>query len=198
MTVDFSKFFRNAAFQKQQESLVNALEALRASVSTVFTVSANGLVPFPGNLPVGTPTRYLCEFPAQGFKNVETTEIVGSFSGAPYVIGYGGTVSLPVNVTAQIPAATDNLWLGRLGGSLAFYKRSHAETVTGDGVITDFQITHNLNTTDVIVQVWGVAALDRMADADYTVQCDSANALTVYFGVALGIGVQARIMIMAV
>lgn len=163
-----------AAFTNENWVKVDtALHALSLTVSAPFTADTDGLVPHPGANPGdGTPMRFLGEDGT--FRNVETDHLVGDFTG-PYVVGYAGTISLPVNVTGQIVAEEDNRWLGRQGGELAFYKRSHAETV-GDGAQTDFLIEHNLGTEDVIVQVRSEIA-DFTGKEYYTEQGPLADAL---------------------
>ena len=58
------------------------------------------------------------------------------------------------------------------------YTRKYAVILTGDGSASDFTVTHNLGTTDVLVHVYDVSE-SALVMTDVAV--DSANAVTVSF-----------------
>lgn len=68
-----------------------------------------------------------------------------------------------------------------------------AATITGNGSDTDFVITHNFNTRNLIVQSVQVAA--PYAQVVIPVEFTTVNTLTISFGVAPANGVQYVILI---
>ena len=82
-----------------------------------------------------------------------------------------------------------------LQSDLAALPTSYAETITGDSVETDFTITHNKGTRDLVVQIREVAS--PYAQVSETIEHTSTNAITVKFASAPGTGVEYRVMIIA-
>lgn len=70
----------------------------------------------------------------------------------------------------------------------------YAETI-GDGVTTNFEIMHNLNTQDVVVSVYESASPYSEISPEY-VQHSSVDAVSIIFSVAPSIG-QYRVCVLA-
>lgn len=65
-------------------------------------------------------------------------------------------------------------------------KIKHIETITGTGAAVNFDITHNLNTQDVILSIYRVSTLLEVA---VTVKHTDQNTVRVTFGAAPALGV---------
>ena len=79
---------------------------------------------------------------------------------------------------------------GATGTSVA---RTFSATITGNGAITSFIVTHNFGTRDVDVTVYLNSGLFQ--EVIPTKQHTSVNAVTIVFGVAPGAGVTHRVVV---
>lgn len=75
----------------------------------------------------------------------------------------------------------------------------YAESLTTDGMVADFTITHGLGTTDIVVQVWasdvGYASTTLV---DTEVDITDVNTIQLHFAEAPGSGQPYRVIVMAV
>ena len=85
--------------------------------------------------------------------------------------------------------------VGDLQTDVAALPTSFAADITGDSTTTDFVITHNAGTRDVLVQVRAIAS--PYAQVSETIEHTTTNSITVKFASAPGTGVQYRVMIIA-
>ena len=77
--------------------------------------------------------------------------------------------------------------------------RGHAETITGDGVETDFVITHDLSSRDLVVVVReNSGSYAQIEPADYNLEYTSLDTVTVKFAAALGSSVERRVIVRSV
>lgn len=95
-----------------------------------------------------------------------------------------GSIDLTAKVTGVLPLAnggTNANSAANAKGQLLFMTRFAAD-VTGDNSTTDFDVTHNFGTKDVLVQVYDPDASDATVYVD--VARATTNKVTVKFGVA--------------
>ena len=167
----------------------NIFEVQNSGSGSLLTVGYDGDVYISGDLIVDGDTLTV---------NTSVVTIEDNF----VVVNSGGLVrDAGIEVERGLDGSADNArltfsegpedWMVDDGSTVWTMGRKYAETITGDGGTSSFVITHNMKTTDVVVQVFNMAGLK----IEPQIINDTSNTVTIGFKTNVGMGTSYRVVV---